>query len=197
MEMVRKTFSLMRPPGHHTGRNGKTLGAPSSGFCYFNNIAIATKMALNFVKKVVIIDIDCHFGNGTQDIFLGNSKVLYVSLHLSDFYPGGGEKSEKNCINFPLPFGVDEKTYFEKFNLALKEVKKFNPDLIAVSAGFDGHKNDPLTMGGLGLNEKSYRKIGELINNLKKPIFAVLEGGYGIELPDSVHEFLIGFSKKK
>jgi len=188
-----KTFSLMRPPGHHAGRNGKTLHAPSLGFCYFNNIAIATKMALNSLKKVAIIDIDCHHGNGTQDIFFGDKNVLYVSLHLNDFYPGTGRISEKNCINFPLPFGIDEKTYFENFNLALKEVKKFNPDLIAVSAGFDGHKNDPLTMGGLGLNEESYRKIGELIVSLKKPSFAVLEGGYGIEFPESVHQFLMGF----
>jgi len=188
-----KTFSLMRPPGHHAGRNGRALHAPSLGFCYFNNIAIATKMALNSLKKVAIIDIDCHHGNGTQDIFFGDKNVLYVSLHLNDFYPGTGRISEKNCINFPLPFGIDEKTYFENFNLALKEVKKFNPDLIAVSAGFDGHKNDSLTMGGLGLNEESYRKIGELIVSLKKPSFAVLEGGYGIEFPKSVYEFLRGF----
>jgi acetoin utilization deacetylase AcuC-like enzyme len=191
-----KVFSLMRPPGHHAGRNGRALYAPSLGFCYFNNIAIATKMALDSVKKLAILDIDCHHGNGTQDIFFGDKRVMYVSLHLDDFYPGTGQKSEKNCINFPLTLGVDEKTYFENFNLALKEIKKFNPDLIAVSAGFDGHKNDPLTMGGLGLDEESYRKIGELITNLKKPSFAVLEGGYGEEFPESVYEFLIGYSKK-
>ena len=191
-----KAFSLMRPPGHHTGHNGKALYAPSLGFCYFNNVAIATRMALNSVKKVAIIDIDCHHGNGTQDIFLGDKRVLYVSLHLDDFYPGTGGMSEKNCINFPLPLGVDEKTYFENFSLALKEVKKFNPDLIAVSAGFDGHKNDPLTMGGLGLDENSFRKIGEVIAGLKKTSFAVLEGGYGKEFPESVHQFLIGYSKE-
>jgi acetoin utilization deacetylase AcuC-like enzyme len=191
----KKAFSSMRPPGHHAGRNGKALYAPSLGFCYFNNVAIATKIALNSVKKVAIIDIDCHHGNGTQDIFLGNKRVLYVSLHLDDFYPWTGKESEKNCINFPLPSGIDEKIYFENFNLALKEVKKFNPNLIAVSAGFDGHKNDPLTMGGLGLDEESYRKIGESIASLKKPSFAVLEGGYGIEFPECVHQFLIGFSK--
>jgi len=191
-----KAFSLMRPPGHHAGHNGKALYAPSLGFCYFNNVAIATKIALSSVKKVAIIDIDCHHGNGTQDIFLGDKRVLYVSLHLDDFYPGTGGMSEKNCINFPLPLGVDEKTYFENFSLALKEVKKFNPDLIAVSAGFDGHKNDPLTMGGLGLDENSFRKIGEVIAGLKKTSFAVLEGGYGKEFPESVHQFLIGYSKE-
>lgn len=191
-----KTFSLMRPPGHHAGKNGKALYAPSLGFCYFNNVAIAIKKALNFVKKVTIIDIDCHHGNGTQEIFFGDKRVLYVSLHLNDFYPGTGRQTEKNCINFPLPFGIDEETYFEKFSLALKEVKKFNPDLIAVSAGFDGHKNDPLTMGGLGLNEESYRKIAESIVNLKKPSFAVLEGGYGEEFPECVYEFLTEYSKK-
>jgi acetoin utilization deacetylase AcuC-like enzyme len=192
-----KAFSLMRPPGHHAGRNGKALYAPSLGFCYFNNVAIATKKALNSVKKVAIIDIDCHHGNGTQDIFFDDKRVLYVSLHLNDFYPGTGRQTEKNCINFPLPFGVDEKTYFENFSLALKEVKKFNPDLIAVSAGFDGHKKDPLTMGGLGLNKESYRKIGESIARLEKPSFVVLEGGYGKEFPECVYEFLIGYSKKE
>ena len=187
----------MIPPGHHTGKNGRALYATSLGFCYFNNVAIATKTALNFVKKVTILDIDCHHGNGTQEIFFGDKNVQYVSLHLDGIYPGTGQMTEKNCINFPLPFGIDEESYFENFNFALKEIKKFNPDLIAVSAGFDTHKNDPVTMGGLGLDEKSYRKIGELITSLKKPIFAVLEGGYGKEFPESIHEFLIGFSKEK
>jgi acetoin utilization deacetylase AcuC-like enzyme len=189
-----KTFSLMRPPGHHAGRNGIALNASSLGFCYFNNVAIATKIALNSIKKVTILDIDCHHGNGTQDIFFGNKRVLYLSLHLDNFYPGSGKTSEKNCINFPLPFNTDEKTYFENFNLALKRIKEFNPDLIAVSAGFDGHKNDPITMGGLGLNEESYRKIGKSIASFKKPSFAVLEGGYGKNFPNSVYEFIIGYS---
>jgi acetoin utilization deacetylase AcuC-like enzyme len=84
-------FSLMRPPGHHAGRD--SLG----GFCYFNNIAIAIAKALIKIKKAVILDLDCHHGNGTQDIFLGDNRVLYISLHQSPLYPGTGLKSAKNC----------------------------------------------------------------------------------------------------
>ncbi|MDI6825886.1 MAG: histone deacetylase [Candidatus Aenigmarchaeota archaeon] len=189
------SFSLMRPPGHHVGRSGKALGATSLGFCYFNNIAIATKKALAFVSKVAIIDIDNHHGNGTQEVFQGNEKVLYVSLHKHPFYPGTGEKSEKNCLNYPLSFKTTEKIYLQTLDIALTEVRNFNPDMVAVSAGFDAHKDDPLTEGGLGLNSISYRKIGRKIASLKKPSFAVLEGGYGVEFPECVHEFLIGYSK--
>jgi acetoin utilization deacetylase AcuC-like enzyme len=189
------SFSLMRPPGHHAGINGKALGAPSLGFCYFNNVAIATKKALNFVDRVAIVDIDCHFGNGTQQIFFGDSNVLYVSLHKfhPGFYPGGGRISEENCFNYPLPPGTTEKQYFMTLEKALKEVRRFDPELIAVSAGFDTHKDDPLT-GGLGLEAKSFRSIGLQFADLKKPSFAVLEGGYGATLPECVYEFLIGYS---
>jgi acetoin utilization deacetylase AcuC-like enzyme len=179
-----KTFSLMRPPGHHAGKN--FLG----GFCYFNNIAIASKKALEFVEKVAIIDIDCHHGNGTQDIFLGNPRVLYVSLHRYPFYPGTGKTSEKNCLNYPLKYDTTRKEYILTLDKALKEVKKYNPSLIGVSAGFDTHKNDPV--GGLNLRKKTYFRIGEMIKELERPTFAVLEGGYGRTLPECVYQFLVG-----
>jgi len=149
---------------------------------------------LEVVKNVAIIDFDYHHGNGTQDIFLGHPNVLFVSLHKYPGYPGTGKRSEKNCLNYPLNSGTTENQYLETFKQALEEVKKFNPNLIAVSAGFDAHKNDGLTFGGLGLNYKSFRKIGQLIKELKKPSFAVLEGGYGKILPRSVYEFLTGYS---
>jgi len=189
-----KTFSLMRPPGHHAGRNGLTLGSMSLGFCYFNNIAIACKKALKIVKKIAIIDFDCHHGNGTQDIFIGCSNVLYVSLHKYPFYPGTGGISEKNCLNYPLSSETTEEEYLETFEKALEKVKNFKPNLIAVSAGFDSHKEDDITFNGLNLSYKSFRAIGELIKELKKPSFAVLEGGYGKILPKSVYEFIVGYS---
>lgn len=189
-----KAFSLMRPPGHHVGKRGLALGSMSLGFCYFNNIAIACKKALEFVKKVAIIDFDCHHGNGTQDIFIGHPNVLYVSLHKYPFYPGTGKKSERNCLNYPLSDGTTERGYMKTFKQALEQVKKFNPNLIAISAGFDVHKDDDITFGGLGLNYESFRTIGRLIKKLKKPSFAVLEGGYGKILPRSVYEFLLGYS---
>jgi len=179
-----KAFSLMRPPGHHAGRN--FLG----GFCYFNNMAIASRKALDFVDKITIVDIDCHHGNGTQDIFLGNPRILYVSLHRHPFYPGTGSVSEDNCLNYPLGKTTGEKEYILTLGKALEEVKKYNPDLIGISAGFDTYKHDPI--GGLGLRRKTYFKIGKMIKELKKPTFAVLEGGYSRQLPECIYQFLIG-----
>lgn len=186
-----KSFSLMRPPGHHAGRNGRALGAYSLGFCYFNNVAVASKKALNHVEKVAIIDIDCHHGNGTQEIFLGNPKVLFVSLHrYGYFYPGTGGRSEENCLNYPLKYDVGETAYLRALGSALKEIERFDPDLIAVSAGFDSYRGDPV--GGLGLSKEAYIKIGEMISRLNRKTFAVLEGGYGRDFPECVLNFLIG-----
>jgi acetoin utilization deacetylase AcuC-like enzyme len=179
-------FSLSRPPGHHATRDN--LG----GFCYFNNIAIAVKIALKEVSRVAIIDIDCHHGNGTEAIFMGSSSVFYVSLHQSPLYPGTGLKSRENCLNFPLPPGTEEKEWLEALDKAIFEVKKFTPELIAVSAGFDTYRLDPIT--NLNLEKESYRKIGERIASLNKPSFAVLEGGYGKDFPECVYNFLIGHS---
>jgi acetoin utilization deacetylase AcuC-like enzyme len=185
-----KTFSLMRPPGHHAGTNGKALGASSLGFCYFNNVAIAVKKSLTQVKKVVIIDTDCHHGNGTQEIFLGNPRILFISLHRFPFYPGTGEKPEENCLNYPLSPETTKNQYLSTLKEALEKTREFNPDLIGVSAGFDTYKEDHV--GGLGLEKESYFKIGEMIKNLKKPIFIVLEGGYGRDFPECIYKFLKG-----
>jgi acetoin utilization deacetylase AcuC-like enzyme len=179
-------MSLMRPPGHHVGRD--FLG----GFCYFNNVAIAVAKALQQVGKAAIIDFDCHHGNGTQDIFLGKQNVLYVSLHQSPLYPGTGLTSEENCLNFPVPAGTDEPTYMTTFSKAIEAIYRFAPDLVAVSAGFDTYKGDPLTE--LGLEISTYEKIGQAIRELEKPVFAVLEGGYSDDLPECIHQFLKGLS---
>lgn len=163
------SLSLLRPPGHHAGRD--FLG----GFCYFNNVAIAVAKALQKVSKAAIIDFDCHHGNGTQDICLGKQNVLYVSLHQSPLYPGTGLTSEGNCLNFPLPSGTDEPAYMTAFSKAIEAINRFAPDLVAVSAGFDAYKGDPLA--GLHLEKSTYEKIGKTIHELEKPTFAVLEGG--------------------
>jgi acetoin utilization deacetylase AcuC-like enzyme len=178
-------FSLMRPPGHHATK--ERVG----GFCYLNNIAIATSKAMERVKKVTIVDIDCHHGNGTQDIFLGDERVLYISLHQSPLYPGTGLTSTKNCLNFPLPPGTGEKEYIRVLEGALRKVEEFNPDLLAISAGFDTYKGDPLTQ--ITLETKSYLKIASMLKALKRPSFVVLEGGYSLDLPLCVLEFLKGW----
>lgn len=182
------TFSLMRPPGHHASSRVE-------GFCLFNNIAIATKRALEQVKRVAILDIDVHHGNGTQDIFLGSEKVLYVSVHQQDIYPGTGLKSEKNCLNYPLLAGAGEKEWLNVFEKGIEEVKRFSPEIIAVSAGFDAHREDPIA--GLSLESETYRKVGETITRMNVPAFAVMEGGYSNKVPESVWQFLKGLEGGK
>jgi len=183
-------FSLMRPPGHHARKD--KLG----GFCYFNNIAIATSWALKErIGKVAIIDFDCHHGNGTQDIFLGREDVLYLSLHQSPLYPGTGLGSVKNCLNFPLSAGTGPKDYLKVFEQALVKVREFNPDLLAVSAGFDAYTEDPLTQ--INLEKETYREIGCMIASLNKPSFAILEGGYSRDLKKCIYQFLLGIDSKQ
>ncbi len=183
-----KAFSLMRPPGHHAEKD--QLG----GFCYFNNMAIAAVSSLRAVKKAAIVDIDCHHGNGTEDIVFGNKRILFVSLHQSPLYPGTGLKSRGNCLNYPLPPGTGEKTYLQAMEKALSEIKKFKPDIIGVSAGFDTYKEDPLA--SISLEQESYRKIGEMIKDLDKPVFSVLEGGYSSGLAECIYQFLSGLESK-
>jgi len=188
MEMClsEKTFSLMRPPGHHASQNNL------EGFCYFNNIAVAVKKALknNLAKRVAIIDIDVHHGNGTQAIFLGDQNVLYVSLHQFGIYPGTGLKSEKNCINYPLAPETNERDYLMVFQEAIEKIKSFSPNMVAVSAGFDTYRKDPLA--NINLDIETYRRIGSIISDLKLPVFSVLEGGYSEKLPECIYQYLIG-----
>lgn len=188
-ELVEKnlvTFSLMRPPGHHAGKES------IEGFCYFNNIAIAVEKVISEKKynRVAIVDIDCHHGNGTEEIFLGIKDILYVSLHQIGIYPGTGHRSYQNCLNFPLQASMNSREYLINFQEAIEEVKKFKPDLIAVSAGFDTYKKDPLC--SLQLEVGSYKTIGEKLSQLNLPLFAVLEGGYSQDLPYCINSFLEG-----
>ena len=167
-----KGFSIMRPPGHHAGANGAALGAPTRGFCYMNNIAIAVK---HLAKPTLILDIDGHHGNGTQEIFSGDDKVTYLSLHRHPNYPGTGIASEGNCLNFPLPPDCGDAVYLKTLGSALKTLHMEKYELVAVSAGFDTFAGD---LASLGLSEKAYGEIGRRIGSLHKPTFFVLEGGY-------------------
>jgi acetoin utilization deacetylase AcuC-like enzyme len=185
-------FSLMRPPGHHVGRSGAALGVYTRGFCYLNNIAIAVKAS---GKRTLILDIDGHHGNGTQEIFQGDEKVVYVSLHQSSNYPGTGDFTEENCINFALSGDFGGKRYLETLNKALGKIDLAKFEAVAVSAGFDTHQGDLAT---LGLVEQDYFEIGERVAKLKKPTFFVLEGGYvGEKVGLDIDSFLRGFEETR
>lgn len=181
-------FSLMRPPGHHAGKYGAALGAYTKGFCYINNVAVAVK---NFGKPALILDIDGHHGNGTQEIFQGDQKVVYVSLHRHPHYPGTGYYSEANCWNYPLPADCGEEVYLRTLQEALRKIDMHKIEVVAVSAGFDAFAGD---LASLGLTEKTYEVIGKMLVSLQKPTFFVLEGGYmGEKVGKAIDELLKNF----
>jgi acetoin utilization deacetylase AcuC-like enzyme len=188
-------FSLMRPPGHHTERNRVM------GFCYFNNIAIAVAKTLSdnaaMIRRVAILDFDCHHGNGTEDVFYGDERVLFASLHQSPCYPGTGLVCRKNCLNWPLPPGTGPQEFLAAFDNALEKLCDFRPDMLGVSAGFDSYKGDPITT--MGLEVDTFHEIGACIvsfcQTLKGttgtlPCFMVLEGGYSRDFPQCVETFV-------
>jgi acetoin utilization deacetylase AcuC-like enzyme len=184
-------FSIMRPPGHHAGRSGAALGVSTRGFCYLNNVAIAVKA---MGKPALILDVDGHHGNGTQEIFQGDEKVVYVSLHRYPFYPGTGAYSEGNCLNFPLSANCGQKKYLETLDNALGMVDSGRFEVVAVSAGFDTHLGD---LASLGLTENSYREMGMRIAALAKPVFFVLEGGYvGEQNGRDIDQLLRGYEER-
>ncbi len=184
-----RAFVCIRPPGHHaTPERGM-------GFCYFNSIAIAAfaAVARGQADRVAVIDIDCHHGNGTEDCFRGRNHLLYVSLHQSPCYPGTGLSSSDQCLNFPLPPGTEAGEYREALSRGLAAVRKFRPDLVGISAGFDTYVKDPLTQ--FGLKNEDYRDIGKDISEgVDAPQFAFLEGGYHEDLPYLVANFLSGWT---
>jgi len=181
-------FSLMRPPGHHAERERVM------GFCYFNNIAIAVTrlLAERRVERVAILDFDCHHGNGTEDVFFGDERVLFISLHQSPCYPGTGLESRGNCSNYPLPPHANPATFITALDHALDEARRFAPDVLAISAGFDAYKLDPITQMGLEIG--TFAEVGRRIAALKLPSFAVLEGGYSSDFARCVDAFVTAWS---
>ncbi|MDX6768260.1 MAG: histone deacetylase [Elusimicrobiota bacterium] len=180
-------FSLMRPPGHHAGKDRV------AGFCYLNNAALAVARLQEKTPglKVGIVDFDVHHGDGTEELVLGRENVTFLSLHQFPLYPGSGGASRGNCKNVPLPAGTDGDRYIKEYEPALERLLATKPDLLAVSAGFDAYKDDPIA--GLKLDETAFRRVGSLLAQTKLPRFAVLEGGYSRDLPYLVEAFLEGF----
>jgi len=183
-------FSLMRPPGHHATRER------SMGFCYLNNIAIVVLEAVaTGTKRVAVFDFDVHHGNGTEDILLDRECVEFFSVHQFPAYPGTGEKNfGKNCFNYPVAPSAPRETYLTILARALDDLKNFQPDLIAVSAGFDAYARDPLADGTL--LAKDFLRLGQELRALKIPFFSLLEGGYSRDLPELIFAYLKGVEGK-
>ncbi len=181
-------FSLMRPPGHHATRER------AMGFCYFNSIAIAALAArAGGCKRVAVFDFDVHHGNGTEDILLDQSGCAFISIHQHPAYPGTGlENRGNNCFNFPVPPSTPRQEYRAILSKAFDALKKFQPDMVAVSAGFDAYRHDPLADGTL--EAEDFHWLGETIRQLQVPAFSILEGGYSKELPELILAYLSGIN---
>lgn len=180
--LCRRAFCAVRPPGHHATR------AAAMGFCLFNNIAVGAQRALaRGLKRVAVVDFDVHHGNGTQDIFWDEPRVLFCSTHQAPLYPGTGAESERGgrgqVRNLPLHAGADSLAFRAAWRELLREIDAFQPQLVLVSAGFDAHRLDPLA--GLNLGAADYAWItAELVALAERHaggrLVSSLEGGYSL-----------------
>lgn len=190
---IDNAFCAVRPPGHHAESDR------AMGFCLFNNVAIATRYVqqVHGIEKVLIIDWDVHHGNGTQEIFYEDPTVLYFSSHQYPHYPGTGSmeeggsgKGETFNVNAPLRAGCGDEEYEQVYTKMLSPVADvFKPDFVMVSAGFDGHHEDPLA--SMRLTEKGYAWLTRMAVEIARKhcqsrLISMLEGGYGGALGASV-----------
>jgi len=192
----RAAFALCRPPGHHCGRD--YLG----GYCYLNNAAIAAEAAVAAGRRVAILDVDYHHGNGTQDIFYARGDVLFASIHADPrtdypFFWGhadeaGEGEGEDATLNLPLARGADLAAYLPALDAALERIAAFAPDLLVLSYGADTFAGDPISQ--FRIETADYARLARRIASLGKPCLIVMEGGYAVDaLGANVASFLGGF----
>jgi len=180
----KNAFCAVRPPGHHAEKD------KAMGFCIYNNVAVGANYLIEKYKynKVAIIDFDVHHGNGTQDIFYDNEKVLYISTHQYPYYPGSGSEKEagkfNNILNIPLEAGTTAEEYLNAYENVLKKLKEFKPKFLLFSAGFDAHIDDPLAQLRLG-SEDFYHLTKRTLEISKSfcngNVVSILEGGYDLK----------------
>jgi acetoin utilization deacetylase AcuC-like enzyme len=183
-------FSLMRPPGHHATRDR------AMGFCYLNNVAITTLEAeAAGAKRIAVFDFDVHHGNGTEAILLNRPGTAFFSIHLYPFYPGtGSANTGNNGFNYPVAPDAPREAYRAALARALDDLKNYQPDLIAVSAGFDAYVRDPLVQGVLEVED--FYWLGQSLRAFGVPMFSLLEGGYSRNLPELIFTYLKGVAGK-
>jgi acetoin utilization deacetylase AcuC-like enzyme len=198
----RTALAAVRPPGHHAERS------VAMGFCFFNNVAVAAEHLRHRhgAARVAIFDFDVHHGNGTQHLFEERSDVFYASTHQYPFYPGTGAADERGIgagegftLNVPLPAGTGDERYAEAIQgVVLPALRRFAPEVLLLSAGFDAWQHDPL--GGMRVTEEGFRRWGEWLRELAVEtcsgrVLAVLEGGYDLRnLPRLVEANLEGLA---
>ena len=180
----KNAFCAVRPPGHHAEKE------KAMGFCIYNNVAVGANYLIEKYKykKIAIIDFDVHHGNGTQDIFYDNEKVLYVSTHQYPYYPGSGSNKENgkfnNVLNIPLEAGTTSEVYLNAYENVLTKIKQFKPEFLLFSAGFDAHIDDPLAQ--MRLCTEDFYKITKRTLEYSKSfcngkVVSILEGGYDLK----------------
>ncbi len=179
----KNAFCAVRPPGHHAEKE------KAMGFCIYNNVAVGANYLIEKYKynKIAIIDFDVHHGNGTQDIFYDNEKVLFISTHQYPYYPGSGSEKEKgdfnNVLNIPLEAGTSAEKYLNAYENVLNKLREFKPEFLLFSAGFDAHIDDPLAQ--LQLGSEDFYKITKRTLEISKSfcngnVVSILEGGYDL-----------------
>jgi acetoin utilization deacetylase AcuC-like enzyme len=179
---ARRAFCAVRPPGHHATRD------TAMGFCLFNNVAVGAAQALaRGLERIAIVDFDVHHGNGTQDIFCAEPRVLYASTHQSPLYPGTGAAGETgvgNIVNAPLPPGSGSAQFRVAFDsIVLPALRAFKPQLLMISAGFDAHRLDPLADLNLDADDYAWAtsKLVDIAQTFaSNRIVSSLEGGYSL-----------------
>ena len=190
---------LPRPPGHHAGRSGRAMGAPTLGFCIFNTSALVARL-LSRSGRVSIIDFDLHHGNGTQEIVYEDPRVQHVDIHQDSrtIYPGtgypwqvGAGEGAGSKANINLPPGSGDDVFREAVEAAVRMISDFRPDYLVVSAGFDGYRGDNY-MGSIRVGSGSYHYLGSRLRGLGRPVVVVVEGGYSAGLLRGLPAFIAG-----